>query len=69
MEGGGNMKREGEGHRETESEKREKRREGGLRIWYEREKEQRKGKVRVYPFFGSEGEREKQWGEKREEMG
>lgn len=44
------MKREGEGHRDTESERREERREGGLGIWYERGKERRKGKVRVYWF-------------------
>lgn len=50
MEGGGNMKREGEGHRDTESERREERREGGLGICYERGKERRKGKVRVYRF-------------------
>lgn len=35
MEGGGNVKREGEGHREIErvsKEKREERKDGGLRI-------------------------------------
>lgn len=45
MEGGGNVKREGEGHREIErvsKEKRDERQEGGLGIWYKTEKD---GKV------------------------
>lgn len=66
MEGGGNVKREGEGHREiarVSKEKREERKEGGLGILYERGKERRKGKVRVCPFFG--GKRGKKKKKKR----
>lgn len=62
MEGGGNVKREGEGHREIErvsKEKREERKEGGLGILYERVKERRKGKVRVCPFFWRQEKKKK----------
>ena len=72
MEGGGNMKREGEGHREIErvSEERERRGERLVsRIENEREKDRRKGKVRMCPMFFLFPWSERRGGKEREKMG
>lgn len=71
MEGGGNMKREGEGHREIErvSKERERRGERVVSEFSIGEKKSRgkKGKVRAHPFFPFCPRQEKKTAEKESE--